>query len=103
MEIAALYLLNAIVFALSLWLGLKIFDSGNPDNSLGTAAFLGGIFALPTFVGSILPFLSLVAFMILLIKYYDLGILRSLAVVFFMGFMSVVARGLVAAPFTPGS
>lgn len=78
MEILSV-VVGALMFGTTFWASLKIFDRYNSKNTLGLAVFIGFVFALSG--PSLFFLLPLVALLYLLVSYYDLGIIRSFAVV----------------------
>lgn len=88
---------GALVFAVTLWGSIKIFDRYNSHNTLAVAAIIGLVFSFAAAAGTVMFLLPLVALMYLLVAFYDLGILRAFAVVGSMIAMQLaLAEGLRA-------
>lgn len=89
--------LGILVFSATFWTSLHVLDTDNPKNTVGTALLIGTVFSVfGSMVGPIFILLPLVALLQLLVRYYDLGIMRSFGVVFLMfalnfGVASVIA------------
>jgi hypothetical protein len=91
-------IIGAAIFATALWGSLAILDRGNSRNNIGTAAVLGLVFSIPSALGfgllsGIIP---LIALLLVLVQYYDIGLIRSLLVVLLMAVLSYVMAILVA-------
>ena len=93
------FILGAACFAIALRLAVAILDRGNSSNTWGAALLFGAIFALPAAlgVGVLFGLIPLVALLLILIRFYDLGIGRSLLVVILMGVLNF-AMALMLAP-----
>ena len=77
--------LGILVFTATFWTSLHIIDTDNPKNTIGTAALIGTVMSVfGSMVGPIFILLPLIALLQLLVRYYDLGIIRSFSVVFMM-------------------
>lgn len=75
-------LIGALIFALTLWGSIKLVDRYNSQNKLAVAGIIGVVFGFcAPALGSMFMILPLVALMYLLIQFYDLGLIRSFAVV----------------------
>ncbi len=82
------FLISAAVFAGTFWLSIRLVDGYNSRNTLPTAAFVAVfITAGAMFGGPILGFLPLVATLYLLVRYYDLTLIRAFASVFVMALL----------------
>lgn len=78
-------MLGIFIFAATFWTSLQLLDSHNPKNTMGTALLIGTVMSVfGSLVGPFLLLLPLVALLQLLVRYYDLGIMRSFGVVFMM-------------------
>lgn len=87
-------ILGILFFTATFWISLQLIDTNNPRNTLGTAALIGTVMAVfGSMVGPFFALLPLVCLLQLLVRYYDLGILQSFAVV---GMMFVLNLGLSA-------
>ena len=92
MEILSV-IISALLFGTTFWASLKIFDRYNSKNTLGLAVFIGFVFA---FSGpSMLFLLPLVALLYLLVSYYDLGFIKSFAVVGSLFAMNIAVQMLL--------
>lgn len=81
-----------LLFTATFWVSLQLVDTDNPRNSLGTAAVIGTVMSVfGSMVGPFFAILPLVCLLKLLVGYYDLGILKSFAVV---GMMFALNLGL---------
>lgn len=78
MEILSV-VISALLFGSTFWASLKLFDRYNSKNSLGLAVFIGFVFAISA--PASLFMLPLIALLYLLVSYYDVGFIRSFAVV----------------------
>jgi hypothetical protein len=86
-------IVSALLFGTTFWASLKIFDRYNSKNTLGLAVFIGFVFA---FSGpSMLFMLPLVALLYLLVSYYDLGFIKSFAVVGSLFAMNIAVQMLL--------
>ena len=87
MEILIIIAVCSVAFGFSLWLSLKILESGNSRNSLGLAIFIGIFFSLPTVfeIGLYGNIFSLVALLLLLLNFYDLGFIKTFIAIIIMG------------------
>jgi hypothetical protein len=91
-------IIGALLFGLTLWGSIKLFDRYNSRNSLAVAAIIGGFFgfAAPA-LGLIFLFLPLIALMYLLVQYYELGLIRSVAVIGAMVAANIALSEIIAA------
>ena len=78
--------LSALIFAVIFWGSICILDRGNPRNKFSLAVFFGFLFALFSMLpGSfILGFIPLAAIFLLLLNFYQLGLLKILAIIFIL-------------------
>lgn len=75
-------ILGVLFFTATFWVSLHLIDGDNPRNTLGTAAIIGTVMSVfGSMVGPFFALLPLVCLLQLLVRYYDLGILKSFAVV----------------------
>lgn len=85
-------ILGILFFTATFWVSLQLIDTDNPRNTLGTAAVIGTVMSVfGSMVGPFFAILPLVCLLQLLVRYYDLGILKSFAVV---GMMFVLNLGI---------
>ena len=97
METAVSILISTLLSAFVLWLSIKIVDRYNSSNSFGLALILGlGFSIFGSFCIGPLMVLPLVALLFLLIRFYDLGLGKSLLVVLLIGALKL-GIGLVLA------
>jgi hypothetical protein len=97
LETAISILISTVLSGLVLWLSIKIVERHNPANTLLTAMLLGlGFSIFGSFCFGPLLILPLVALLLLLVRFYDLGIGKSLLVVVLIGALKL-ALGLVMA------
>lgn len=97
METAISILISTVLSGFVLWLSIKIVERHNPANTLLTAMLLGlGFSIFGSFCFGPLLILPLVALLLLLVRFYDLGIGKSLLVVLLIGALKL-ALGLVMA------
>ena len=83
-------LVGAVVFGLTLWGGIKLVDRYNTHNSIPLALIIGVVFAaMAPMFGAVLIVLPLIALLYLLINFFNLGLLQSLAVFIAMGAMNL--------------
>ncbi|MGK0357928.1 MAG: hypothetical protein ACI9U2_000211 [Bradymonadia bacterium] len=81
-----------LLFTATFWVSLRLIDADNPRNRLGTAAVIGTVMSVfGSMVGPFFALLPLVCLLQLLVRYYELGILKSFAVV---GMMFVLNLGV---------
>ncbi len=97
METVVSILISTLISAFVLWLSIKIVDRYNSSNTFGLALILGlGFSIFGSFCIGPLVILPLVALLFLLIRFYDLGLGKSLLVVLLIGALKV-GIGLVLA------
>jgi hypothetical protein len=89
-------LLGVALFSITLWAGIKLVDRYNSRNSIAVAAIIGGVFGLVAPAMPIFFFaLPLIALLYLLVNYYELGLIRSVAVVIAMFAANMAVGALV--------
>ena len=78
-----------------LWVCIAVLDWGNKKNSIVMAIFLGAFFGLPASLGLPVMFMLLpaVAFLWVLMAYYEIGFLRAFTV---LVVLLVVSGGVLA-------
>ena len=88
-------LIGAVLFAFTFWGAIKLVDRYNSRNSLVVAGIIGSFmaFAAPS-LGLILIALPLIALMYLLVNYYELGLLRSIAVIVALWAMNLATAAI---------
>lgn len=90
--------ISSVVFTFSLWLSVKVLGGSESANKLGTAAVVGVLFStFAAFVPIAFGLLPLVALFLILLRWYDLGVLRSIGVIVLMGLLQFLAGLLLAA------
>ena len=98
MDIVLSIVISAVIFTFGLWGSVKLVGGYSSNNTLMAAAIFGVIFSLfGTFAG---PFslIILVALFLLLMRYYELGVVQSIIVIVLMGvFNLAVGFGLAFA------
>jgi hypothetical protein len=97
------FVLGALFFAIGLKVSLMVLDNGNTRNTWGAAGLYGAIFALPAALGTGLFFglIPLIALLFLLIRFYEVGLLRSFLVVILMGLINT-GLALLVTPLLAG-
>ena len=86
MELVATLLIAPVIFAVVWWTSIKIIDRHNAYNSFGLAVAIGVAMTLfGSFLGLFLALIPLIGLMMLLVRYYRLGLLQSLGVIVVMG------------------
>lgn len=97
------FVLGTLFFAIGLKVSLMLLDNGNFRNTWGAAGLYGAIFALPAALGTGIFFglLPLIALLFLLIRYYEVGLLRSFLVVILMGLINT-GLAMIVAPLLAG-
>lgn len=97
MEIAIHFLVSLVVGAALLWLSIRVVDGYNHNNTLGAAFGWSFLFALSSLVPSFFAIFPLVAFITVLLRYYELSVLRMIGVVLFqIGVAFALSLGLAA-------
>jgi len=92
-------LISTLLSALVLWLSIKIVERHNEANSFPVALIIGLVFSVfGSFCSGPLIILPLVAMMFILLRFYELGLIKSVIVVILMGALNV-AIGLVLGTF----
>lgn len=77
--------LGILFFSATFWTSLHLLDTDNPKNTFGLALIVGTVMSVfGSMMGPFFFLLPLVALLQLLVRYYDLGMLRSFGVVFLM-------------------
>jgi len=86
METVVSILISTLLSAFVLWLSIKIVDGHNPANTFVLALILGlGFSVFGSFCIGPLMILPLVALLMLLVRFYELGLGKSLLVVLLIG------------------
>jgi len=84
MDIVLSIVISAVIFTFGLWGSIKVVGGYPSKNTLMSAAVFGIIFSLfGTFAGSF-SLIILVALFLLLMRYYELGVVQSIIVIVLM-------------------
>ena len=96
MNTAIQFAASASVFAFSLWISLRILSpSSSSSNKPGLAVFIGIVFTFASMFGGWMFFgFGLVGLLLILIQFYDLGLIKSFLVVILM-FLVQLGIGVV--------
>ena len=88
--------IGTLIFTFGLWLSVKIVGGSEGQNKLSTAAIFGVLFS--TFGAFAGPFALIVLFglFLLLLRYYELGILQAILVVVLMTVFSFAVNFALA-------
>ncbi len=86
----------ALGFGGALFASLKIVDTNNTRNTLPLALIIGAVFAIAApFAAGPFAILPLVALLYLLVKYYELGLIGSMATVITMHVVSLIVASVI--------
>lgn len=94
METLLFIAIRFLLGGLLLWGSIKIVDGHNSKNTFGVAVFWSFLLALAGLFPLVGGLVALVVFFMVCTRYYDLGVLASLGVLF-VQFVLTVGLGLV--------
>lgn len=95
MNTAIQFAASASVFAFSLWISLRILSPSTTSNKPGLAVFMGIVFtAAGMFGGWVFFGVGLIGLLLILVQFYDLGLIKSFLVVILM-FLVQLGIGVV--------
>ena len=90
MTTVAQILISTLLSAFVLWLSIKIVERYNDANTFPVALVIGLVFSVfGSFCSGPLIILPLVAMMFILLRFYELGLLKSLLVVVLIGALNI--------------
>ena len=95
MNTAIQFMASSSIFAFSLWISLRILSPSTTDNKPGLAVFVGIVFTAAGMFGGLGFFgVGLIGLLLLLVQFYDVGLIKSFLVVILM-FLIQLGIGVV--------